>query len=162
MSAVLGEKLFGNRPTPALTTPNISRTHYEPDNETSRSLGRVIERLGAWSQAGGGGDAMPATFQMIARTFDLSKLAEPLLPAEPAPDALLRFGPLARRGAGGAALKAINSGGPVSPSIVRSLSSHTPVPATEESPAFPIALGLGDWPVGERWASARPRWWRWP
>ena len=89
---------------------------------------------------------MPAMFQMIARTFN-SKLAEPLLPAEPAPDALLRFGPLARRGAGEPLLKrstpaALSS---ASPEFVQSYASS----ATEE-PGLPHRAGpwrLAGWGV---------------
>src|SRR4029077_4000224 len=100
MSSVWG-KLFWNRPTPANDAHHLSN-HYEPDNETSE----------AWdaSSNGGrhghrrGGDPMPVMFQMSARTLD-AKPAEPLLAAEPAPDALLRFGPRARRGAGEPLLK---------------------------------------------------------
>ena len=95
MSAVWG-KLFRNRPTPANDAQHLS-TNYEPDNETSEAWDASSNRWGHGHRRGG--DAMPAMFQMTARTFD-SKLAEPLLPAEPAPDALLRFGSRARRGAG--------------------------------------------------------------
>ena len=77
---------------------------------------------------------MPA---MIARTFD-SKLAEPLLPAEPAPDALLRFRPLARRGAGEPLLKrstpaALSS---ASPEFVQSSAS-----SAAEEPGLPHRAG---------------------
>ena len=100
MSAVWG-KLFRNRPTPANDAQHLS-TNYEPDNETSEAWDASSNRWGHGHRRGG--DAMPAMFQMTARTFD-SKLAEPLLPAEPAPDALLRFGSRARRGAGEPLLK---------------------------------------------------------
>src|SRR5580692_9078778 len=95
MSAVWG-KLFRNRPTPA-NDAQLS-TNYEPDNETSEAWDTSSNRWGHGHRRGGDPPAM------IARSFD-SKLAEPLLPAEPAPDALLRFGPLARRGAGEPLLK---------------------------------------------------------
>ncbi|MFZ3328311.1 MAG: hypothetical protein WA231_21590, partial [Methylocella sp.] len=100
MSSVWG-KLFGNRPTPANDAHHLSN-HYEPDNETSEAWDASSNGWGHGHRRGG--DPMPAMFQMIARSYD-SKLAEPLLPAEPAPDALLRFRPLARRGAGEPLLK---------------------------------------------------------
>jgi uncharacterized coiled-coil protein SlyX len=138
MSSVWG-KLFGNRPTPANDAPHLSN-HYEPDNETSEAW----DASNGWGQGHRrGGDLMPA---MIARTFD-SKLAEPLLPAEPAPDALLRFGPLARRGAGEPLLKrstpaALSS---ASPEFVQPYASS----ATKE-PGLPHRAGpwrLAGWGV---------------
>ena len=142
MSSVWG-KLFGNRPTPANDAHHLSN-HYEPDNRDFNSLGRVIERLGHGHRRGG--DPMPAKKKMIARTFD-SKLAEPLLPAEPAPDALLRLGPLARRGAGEPLLRrstpaALSS---ASPEFVQSYASS----ATEE-PGLPhraVPWRLAGWGV---------------
>jgi hypothetical protein len=102
MSAVRG-KLFGNRPTPANDAQHLSH-HYEPDNETSEAWDASSNGWGDGHRRGG--DTMAAMVQMIARTRTRdSKLAEPLLPAEPAPDALFRFGPRAGRGAGEPLLK---------------------------------------------------------
>ena len=142
MSAVWG-KLFWNRPTPANDAQHLS-THYEPDNETSEAWDASSNGWGHGHRRGG--DPMPATFQMIARTFD-SKLAEPLLPAEPTPDALLRLGPLARRGAGEPLLRrstpaALSS---ASPEFVQSYASS----ATEE-PGLPhraVPWRLAGWGV---------------
>ena len=142
MSAVWG-KLFRNRPTPANDAQHLS-THYEPDNETSEAWDASSNGWGHGHRRGG--DPMPATFQMIARTFD-SKLAEPLLPAEPTPDALLRLGPLARRGAGEPLLRrstpaALSS---ASPEFVQSYASS----ATEE-PGLPhraVPWRLAGWGV---------------
>ena len=133
MSAVWG-KLFGNRPTPANDAQHLS-THYEPDNETSEAWDASSNGWGHGHRRGG--DAMPAMFQMIARTFD-SKLAEPLLPAEPAPDALLRFGSRARRGAGEPLLKRSTPAAQssASPEFVQSSASS----ATEE-PGLPHRAG---------------------
>ena len=142
MSSVWG-KLFGNRPTPANDAHHLSN-HYEPDNETSEAWDASSNGWGHGHRRGG--DPMPAMFQMIARTFD-SKLAEPLLPAEPAPDALLRLGPLARRGAGEPLLRrstpaALSS---ASPEFVQSYASS----ATEE-PGLPhraVPWRLAGWGV---------------
>ena len=138
MSPVWGK--FGNRPTPANDVHHLSN-HYEPDNETSEAWDASSNGWGDGHRRGG--DPTPA---MIARTFD-SKLAEPLLPAEPAPDALLRFGPLARRGAGEPLLRrstpaALSS---ASPGFVQSYASS----ATEE-PGLPhraVPWRLAGWGV---------------
>ena len=139
MSSVWG-KLFGNRPTPANDAHHLLN-HYEPDNETSEAWDASSNGWGHGHRRGG--DPMPA---MIARTLT-SKLAEPLLPAEPAPDALLRLGPLARRGAGEPLLRrrtpaALSS---ASPEFVQSYASS----ATEE-PGLPhraVPWRLAGWGV---------------
>jgi hypothetical protein len=141
MSSVWGK--FRNRPTPANDVHHLSN-HYEPDNETSEAWDASSNGWGHGHRRGG--DPTPAMFQMIARTFD-SKLAEPLLPAEPAPDALLRFGARARRGAGEPLLKrstpaALSS---ANPEFVQSYASS----ATEE-PGLPHRAGpwrLAGWGV---------------
>jgi hypothetical protein len=137
MSSVWGK--FGNRPTPANDAHHLSN-HYEPDNETS-------EAWDASSNGGGhghrrGGDPMPAMFP----TFD-SKVAEPLLPAEPAPDALVRFGPRARRDAGEPLLKRSTPAAvsPASPEFVHSYAS-----SAIEEPGLPHRAGpwrLAGWGV---------------
>ena len=127
MSAIR-RKLFGNRPSPANDAQHLSN-QYEPDNETSEAWDASSNRRG--------GDAMLAMFQMTARTFD-SKLAEPLLPAEPAPDAVLRFGPRARCGTGEPLLKRSTPAAPssASPEFVQSSAGS----ATED-PGLPHRAG---------------------
>jgi hypothetical protein len=142
MSSVWGT-LFGNRPTPA-NDAHYRSNHYEPDNETSEAWDASSNGWGHGHRRGG--DPCPPCFQMIARTFD-SKLAEPLLPAEPAPDALLRFGPRARRDAGEPLLKRSTPAAvsPASPEFVQSYASS----ATEE-PGLPHRAGpwrLAGWGV---------------
>ena len=104
MSSVWG-KLFGNRPTPANDAHHLSN-HYEPDNETSEAWDASSNGWGHGHRRGGDPPAM------IARSFELEarRAAAPGRTRSGRPASLRAARTPWRRGA---ALKAINSGGPV-------------------------------------------------